>query len=53
MTILSAGGEKSVIPEAHGKHVVDISGRDFWDPEAGRYTGHVGRHPRILEGHVT
>ena len=49
MTIWSAG-ENSVIPEAHGKHFVDISVRDFWDPEAGRYTGHVGRHPRVLEG---
>ena len=49
MTILSAG-EKSVIPETHGRHVVDINVRDFWDPEAGHYTGHVGRHPRILEG---
>ena len=29
LTILSAG-ESSVIPEAHGKHVVDISVRDFW-----------------------
>ena len=28
LTILSAG-ESSVIPEAHGKHVVDISVRDF------------------------
>lgn len=28
MTILSAG-ENSVIPEAHGKHVVGISVRDF------------------------
>ena len=49
MTILSAG-ENSVIPEPHGKHVVGINVRDFWDPEAGRYTGHVGGHPRILEG---
>ena len=47
VTILSAG-KNSVISQAHGRHAVDIGVRDFWDPEARRYTGHVGCHPRIL-----
>ena len=49
VTILSAG-EHSEVPELHGKHSIDISVRDFWDPDSGRYSSHVGRYPRILEG---
>ena len=39
-------------PVAHRTYLLrrTVRVRDFWDPEAGRYTGHVGGHPRILEG---